>query len=523
MAIFPTTTVANGRIKGGSPSQADIEREVLSNFPNQSDRIDEASKNVEFSKGDFSRYPTRSKDNRYKSGAPRRTSPIMRRAVEVLTSLLYKASPTRKLADPDGTEWLGRTYKDSGMASKMKRADELTLITGFAAFQWRGTDDPLKPITCTLWGGDETAYWVSPDDATQPVAVAVCDKWDNQRRCRLYTTEQVVTYTTSKGMDHPAVGGNAYKELNRRANPYRTPDGRGILPFSFANWLPRTQRFETASPGSGLRELNDYVNYNLDDLGDSKAFNGKPLGIARNVDPTWKPPAAVKPGDFLTLPASNIDAGGSGPEPTLDYLQANLSYVEMDWKDLNAYLDHILEMNNVPPALIRMVQSGARSGVSIVAEQLPLLTWVEGRRPVWLDYEDECAHKCVEVASAHLRRNGMGEAERIFSLLADWHFTLRWPSLYTSLPGPEKDRSDDWRIKNGLASKVTVVMERQDLTEDEAYEVLLKVKEQNDTLTSLGIEATPPNPFDMGGGVPPFDQGNQQQQAQAGEPGAANG
>src|SRR5438046_781026 len=98
-------------------SQLDIEREVLANFGNQSDRMDEAATNIDFSKAEFERYPTRSKDGRYKSGAPRRTSPVMRRVVEILTGNLYKASPTRKLQDPDSSEWLGRTYRDAGMGS----------------------------------------------------------------------------------------------------------------------------------------------------------------------------------------------------------------------------------------------------------------------------------------------------------------------------------------------------------------------------------------------------------------------
>jgi hypothetical protein len=479
---------------------ADIEKEVANGLPHERDRMSEAEKALKFSKARFEEYPTRSKDGRYKSGAPRRTSPVFRRILEVLTANLYKAQPTRKLANPDDGDWLSRTYKASAMGAKWKRADELTLIGGFVAFQWIGTTDPLKPVECRIWDASQCATWTDPDDPTKPIAVCVVDKYDNAKRARLYTRDEVVTFLSSKGIDGPAFGSVTMKELTRRANPYRDEAGLGILPFSFAHWYPPTQEFETDGPGCGLTELNDFVNWDLDALGDSKAFNGRPLGIASNVDPTWSPPVEVKPGDFLTIPPANIDAGGNGPEASLSYLQADLSYVEMDWKDLNGYLDHVLEMHGIPPALIRMVQSSARSGISIMAEQQPLLDWVEGRRPMWSDYEEANAKKAFEVAASHLASNGIGEASALRAVLADWQFTAHWPNLFVLRPGQERDRSDEWRLKNGYASKVMVVMERNDISETEAFEYLAKIKDQNDQLTALGIDPSPPVPFGAMGG-----------------------
>lgn len=489
-------------------SQDAIEDEVLSGLPNEKDRLQDAYDNLRFSEGRFEEYPTRTKDGRWKSGSTRRTSRVFGRVVDILCRNLYKAQPTRKLAGDGASEWLGRTYKHNAMGPKWKRADELTLIGGFCAWKFEGTADPANPLRITLWGADEITVWHDPDDPMEPVGVGVLDTFDNQRRLRLYTREEIVTFATAKGYEHPAWGGAAYHELGRKPNPYRTPDGEGILPFSFAHWHFPTQRFSTNGPGHGLKELNEHVNERLDRLGDAIFYLGRPIGVATNVDPTWTPPTELKPGDFMVMP-NNEDLGGSGPPPTLSFLMPDLQFVAVDWTDLNFYLDHTLEMHGVPPVLIRMIQSGARSGVSLQSEQLPLLTWVEGKRGDWATYEDRAAFKAAQVTAAHLLANGFANpAGRLFDLLDDWRFTLRWPQLFVQLPGPERDREDDNRLAKGFASKVMILQERQDLTEAEALELLGRVKAQNDQLAALGVDplagvATPtpilPGPLETDG------------------------
>jgi hypothetical protein len=496
--------------------QAEIEQEILGGLPNEKDRLQEAYDQLQYSKAEFDEYPTRTRDGRWKSGSPRRTSPLFRRVVSILTANLYKSNPTRKLADPIATEWLAQTYKFSRMHAKWKRADELTLISGFCAFQFQGTTDPLNPIRVLLWGADEVVTWEDPDDPLTPYALSTSDRYDGMTRLRLWTKDQIVTYVTDKGHTHVAWGGTAFKEVNRKRNPYRTPEGEGILPFSFAHWETPTQTFTTNSPGRGLKECNHYVNEDLDKLGDAKNYLGRPIGVASGVDATWTPPVEIKPGDFMVIPAADIDAGGTGTQPTLSYLLPELGFIGADWNDLNFYIDHTLEMNGVPPVLIRMIQTSARSGESIKAEQTPLVTWVEGRRSAWTDYEDDAAKKCVEVTAAHLRANNVtADAARLQAIADDWEFTLRWPNLYTLTPGPERDLADDYRLERGYVSKVGIIMERDGLSEVEAVEHLVKVQEQNDTLESLGID--PAAPSKAPPGFEEEDQFDQEEQSEAEE------
>lgn len=496
-----------------------IEREIEAGLPNERDRLGDDYDAYRYSEARFEEYPTKSKDGRqYNAESARRTSPVMRRVMEVLSQNLYKSQPTRKLRDPRASEWLGKAYKGAAMSPKWHRADQLTLVGGFCAFQWKGAADPMAPLSASLWGAHELVVWRDPDDATKPGAIATIERFDAGRRLRLYTPESVVTYETEKGADHVAFGRTAYRETgrrlnygfkevkgSRRANTLQDADGKPALPFSFCHWSYPTQEFTTNGPGLGLKGLNESVNERLDRLGDAIHFLGRPVGIASGVDEAWKAPAEIKPGDFISLPPAT-DAGGNGAPPTLSYLMADTGYVAADWADLNNYLDHVLEMHSVPPVLIRMIQSGARSGASIQAEQLPLLAWIESRRSMWALYEEAAARMALSVGAAHLRANGEArDAAALERELADWQFSVHWPPLYVQLPGPERDAADDWRLQRGLVSKVGILQERYDFTEEEAFEALEKVAEQNARLAASGIDPGTPRAggFGMQQQLPP--------------------
>jgi hypothetical protein len=424
--------------------------------------------------------------------------------MQCLTMHLYKGQPTRKIGtDKLASEWLAQVYKQAGMPGKWKRADELTLVGGFVGFQYRGTEDPDEPISILLWGADQLAYWVQPDDPTRLRAVATRDVYDSTRRLRLWCDDTITTYQTKKGEDHVAKGGTQFKLTSRKHNPYEDEDGEPILPFSFAHWEFPTTEFSTNSLGLNLKELNRAVNERLDITAENVHFQATPIGLAEGVDATWTPPAELRPGDFITLPASDVDVTGAGPVPTLRYLAPELGVIDASWLDLNNFLDHSLEMFGVPPALMRMIQSGARSGVSIQAEQQPVIGWVEGRRSLWSYYEEDAAKTCLRVAAAHLRNNDRFEP-RIQAALEDWQFTVKWPSLYIQLPGPEKDRSDEWRLQMGLTDKIQLLMEREDLSEQEAVERFEQIQARNQQLQAMGVEPGMPQPAGALGGFGGF-------------------
>jgi hypothetical protein len=489
----------------------DILKEVEAGLPNSARERDEARENLDFAELRFEKYPIKNRDGRFQSDMPPRLSPVMKRVVEILSGFLYKTQPVRRLPDPDAGEILNAIYKRSRAWAKWKRADELTAIQGFTGYQFAGHTDPRAPVKLTQWQRNEVEVWTDPDDPTRPMAVATIDAYDNGQRLRLYTEERIYTYEKSKGTLGPAFGGAAWKKTAEKPNPYRAlpdeedPDGAPLIPFTFQHWFYPTTEFTRGGPGHNLRILNEGVNTQLTMIGDSMPYISMPIGIASGVDAAWRPPAKVRPGDWLPLAASDVDAAGSGPVPTLSYLVPELGYIDGNWSDLNNWLDHSLEMWGVPPSLIRMVQSGARSGLSIQSEQLPVVNWVEGRRGAWADYEDDAARMAMTVAWNRYAAAGMTtEANLCREVLEDWSLTIRWGSLYTMLPGQERNMEDDWRLERGLVSKIGILMERSDMTEAEALETLQRVEQQNQMVASLGIEPglPQPPPMDMGMGAP---------------------
>lgn len=495
----------------------DIITEIESGLTNSSRRRDHARFNLEFSKLEFERHPTKNRDGRFQSDATRRCSAIFRRVIDVLTMHMYRQAPTRRLPDPTVTEFLARVYKRQAMRARWKRADELTLIGGYAGFQFAGDEDPQSPVKINLWAAHELEVWTDPNDPREPFAVCTIDLADNQRRYRLYTEDKIYTWETSKGLQHEAQGGTLPKMVGRpKDNPYRTPrtdddPEKGIIPFSFAHWWFPAEEFSTESPGDFLKLANECTNERLDRLGDSIPYNARPIGLAIGVDETWMPPRQIKPGDFIALPAQ-ADVAGNGPVPTLSYLLPDLSYIEADWADLDKFINHTLDMLGVPEAMIRMVQSDAKSGLAIQAEQMPIVQWVEGRRGDWQDYEEDAARTCLIVAESHLREHGYAaEAANIQGTLQDWEFSLRWPSLYQQLPGPDKDRADDWRLQKGIADIVTILKEREGWTEEECFEYLEQLARRKARIEALGFQANgQPPPVDLGmlgGGAPPMKPG----------------
>jgi hypothetical protein len=467
--------------------------EIRAGLRNETGRLKDARDNRRFADECFEEYPTRVEHSRHSRIDYRRTSSIMKRVIEILTANLYKANPTRQLsASPEASAWLERVYLRNAMLPKWQEVDRLTHVGDVAAFQFAGDEDPDVPVKVHVWGADQLAWWLDPDDQTRPVGVATLDAFDNQRRLTLWTEEERRVYLTSKSQGPTqTAGGTAYQLRQAGLNPYRDEDGRGVLPFSFAHYKFPATDFHQPGPGNALRRLNDYCNFDLDDIGDGKRYNSKPIGIASGVSPTWAPPAQIRPGMFLNLSEERVgDEMGNGPGGTLSYLEVDTSWIVANWDDLNRYIDHSLECHGVPPGTIRM-SADAASGIAIMAEQAPILSRAESRRVPFAFYEQDAARTCLRVAAAHLRASGV-DAGLLEAALDDLALSLRWPPLYVMLPGAERDASDEWRVAMGLASKIGLLMEREDLSREQAIERLRQIAADNAELEQLGLDPLPP-------------------------------
>ena len=70
--------------------------------------------------------------------------------------------------------------------------------------------------------------------------------------------------------------------------------------------------------------------------------------------------------------------------------------------------------------------------------------------------------------------------------------TLHWPSLYPRIPGTDADQADQFRLDHGLVSRTMLLMERENLSREEAEERLEQIAEDLTRERELFSEALPP-------------------------------
>lgn len=459
---------------------AEYTRCVMAGFSGKDDpeakRLDLARRAYDFYRGDFERYSPRPRTGIYQSARYQRTSLIMRRIVEALTKHLYARGPARSLPDDEAaSRWLNAQYTREGVDGRLQEADRLACVGDVCAVQVCATDDPDRPIEFHLWPAHQFICWESEADGCAIECVATIDFYDQRRRLKLWTVDSYREFRTNKG--DGTTGGTAFypvgpEEVNEL----------GALPFAFVHFNPPNTEFWSGGPGDHLAEANDYINYFLTEMGDSVRYCMKPIVKAFGVREGWTPPGPTTPGDLWTIPPAYTDASGNGVPPDLTYLQADPSFIEGCWSDAMAYLDHTMECNNCPPVEVRMSQSGARSGASIVMEQMPLVIRAIGRQRDFARYETDLARVALLVGGLD-----PGPAQTL---------TLRWPSMIPDIPGAstEQDAADLEQLTTGQTSRVMVAMRKFNFTRAEAVAHLKQIADDLAEEATLGLPPVVPVP-----------------------------
>ena len=497
-----------------------IDREIVQfGLRSELGRLNAAQANLCFYEGDFKNAPTRDRGNSaYDAARYPRHSLIMQRIVDVLSNTLYAEGPARRLVSPstkkvlgslDGegdreyeaaTDWLNACYKRNRIDAMWQHADLLAVVSECAAFQVGVTDDPDWPVEVELWDAGQFCVWFEGRKPLKPAAVAVLDVMDGRSRVRLYSSSSIRTYLARPApepvpMDSPLA--RDYRFDNEIPNPY------GVLPFSFVHFRMPLTKFWSGSPGNNLRAINDGINLSLTDTFDCIRYNLDPVLALFDVRPDYRPPAPIKPGDVWNMAAASDSTMEVAKHPDAKYLQSDPSFVEAHWQDTQSMIDHTLEMNGVPPSVIRMTQDSVKSGVAIVAEQLPLIQWANKRKRAFGYYEDELARLVLKVGSKHLGSQEDDEyratAAGLEMVSRNPGLVLKWPNMYPRIPGEDTDRADDFRLEKKLTSKTMLLMERECLTREEAEERLDEIAKDLKREQELFSEVEPDLGSALGG------------------------
>jgi hypothetical protein len=463
----------------------EIEKEVQSGLKNSQKRLLDARENLCYYHGDFDEYESNFIPlNRKKDNYSDRKSRLFNRIVNTLSSYVYKTPPARTIkGNPGATDFLQKVYKDNAMFAQWLQADRHSMVNQVAAFRVLGTENPESPIDISLFDSSQFDVFCDPDDPTKVIAHVQIDHYDNQRRLILWTPETITTFLTEKWSSFYTSGKTAPVRQSKVDNPY------GFIPFSYVHFNYPTTDFWSGGPGDNLKCVNRYVNWRLTKSADAIRYLGNPILAIEGVT-EWNPPADLQPGDFLPVPPRKGDPMENPTNPSVKLIEPDTGFVQAGIDDIEFYINHTLEMHGIPEAAIRMVQSVARSGTSIQSEQLPLIQWAKGRQPQFAHYESCLAKLVFQVATAHLRTNGIPNKE-LEAALKDFELTVRFAELWHDIPGEERDRADDWLLSHSLTSRTQVLMKRNNLTREEAIAELKAIADDLKDEEGLGLPDLP--------------------------------
>ena len=466
-----------------------ILREVEAGLRSHRGRLAESIENQAFYDLDSERYaPRREAETEFDfAGRPRRQSGFLQQAVDRLCEHTYNPGPQRTITgDGLADSVLQQVWEDNHIDCLMNHAEALAAVNDCAAIQVKATNDPDLPVDLQLWGADEFTVFTDPEDPRKPVCVVTIDRYNERTRYKAWFPDSVHTYLTDQWSKEKTAGARvAYPVGDPEENTY------GVIPFAFVPYRAQVQRFWTPGPGSFLRKAELRVNDRLSELDELITKYGRPIGIFKNVSPTYTP--EIGPSRFLRLCRGGTGYTGDGftdgGEPSAEYLQAQLAISEI-WNDLEKYMKQVATAVNLPFTALELEYTDAPSGISLIIKAAPLLTRARQRRTIYQIAELSLARVILAAVGNHYGHQDLVDAGRTLQLL------LAWAEPRIPIPGPERDQADEWEMQCGIKSRLAVCMERYGLTRDQAVRHLKQVakdEEQTDEIMPQKQDTVAPN------------------------------
>jgi len=404
------------------------------------------------------------------AGRPRRQSGFVQQAVDRLCEHTYNPGPQRTVVGHGlAHSLLQQVYETNHIDCVMQHAECQATLNDVCAVQIKCTNDPDKPVDLQLWGGDEFTVFTDPEDPRSAFAVVTIDRYNQRTRYRLWFQDEVRTYLTDQySADKTAGARVAFQTKDAENNTY------GCIPFAFLHYRAPVRQFWTPGPGTFLRKAELRINDRLSELDELIQKFGRPIGVFKNVSPTFTP--EIGPGRFLRLNRGGTGYTGEGyehgGEPSAEYLQAQLA-IEAIWIDLEKYIKQVAAAVNLPYTALELEYNEAHgqqpSGISLIIRAAPLITRARQRRPIYQLAELSLARNILTAAGNHYAQPSMTAQAKQLELL------LAWPEPRIPIPGPDRDHADDWEMQVGIKSRITVCMERYGLTRDQAVEHIKQV------------------------------------------------
>lgn len=471
-----------------------IDKEIRDGLKNERVRMARARIARDYYEGNFEPYMTEyGRVLGIRDDAPnRRSIPYLRSIIDAKTRRLYMSDPKRVVTgQPEVTDYLSMLYSKGRLTPKLRDTLKYAAMGGVCAIQVelnqpksdgeaQATLAAARPaVGFRIWAADEFAVWCSPDEPLTPYAVAVLDRYDNQTRCRLWTPDVFAVYTSEKwdGTGNTA-GTRLFKQISAEQNFL------GLVPFAFQWWLEPTKDFWVSHPGPELVVVNSHANARLSKIADDTLFT-RPIQFARNVREGWKLPDRIQAGDIHFLPGAIETIGEGADGPSIETSMVDLSYLAADREELEAHLELQGELFGVPRDQWRLRGGNAASGVSIIAEQLPIIEECEARQALLESTEKDLAMVTLMTVAAWIGGQGGEITGRIAAAIDSFDLSIQWPPLTKNRPGPDYDQHVQFQLVNQLVSEVQAYQELTGATRDEAFEHFAELAEDKQFLAAL--------------------------------------
>jgi hypothetical protein len=445
-------------------------KEVEGGLSNEIPDMDAALERQAFYDYEGTRYEHRFKRDAESSfdfaGRSHRSSGFLNECIRKLCQHAYAPGPARRWSEKSAQDFLQRVYQENFIDAVMLEADKLSTLNATVAIQidpGEGVFDE-KPITYRLWGREEHCVWVDPDNANVASVVCTVDKYDGQKRARLWSDTQVQTFLTKKVRTDDA------DSLTTRAfYPAGPPieHGYGCLPFTFVHYHLPIRSFDVTAIGEFLHKAEVAIDNRLMRLDESIHKHLNPIPWAAGMPPDWKPNLEAQ--RFVRMPprSPQLNADGSyeeGEYAELGYLQAQID-VAGAWEDCRSYMNQAIEAADIPISAVRMEQQGIASGISLIVEQEPLIKRAEVRRLMYKVYEDDLGKRTLIVAGNHY---GMPE---LATAGVEGHIILAWPQPRLAVNTPDKLELTMGEVAANLKSHLMAIQDWYGVGRDEALEI----------------------------------------------------
>ena len=377
---------------------------------------------------------------------------ITRPVVDVLSGL-YREEPRRSFAEDLRAiaARMGQAYDANPMGPLMIQADAMTRLLGVSAIE-PVYDHERREVRYVLYTADTLEVWTEDENPTTAETVAITGFRSGRKWAHVWTADTFVSLAQPEGSEP----GQPLVVERMVDNPY------GMIPLAFFfNELPHDE-FWVAPQGHNIVPQNWHVNKMLTELAHAVMMQSWGQWWIRNPDPHWRP--IVGPGRWVKI-AGEGEIGVLSPQVLID--QVWDSYIER-------VIGWVLATNGVPEAAVRLSQSSTRSGISILAEQLPLVEERRRRATLFRRWEEDLAVKTLRVL----------EVEEHLSVPArssELGFKVDYAELGLWQLAQDRTREWQWMLDHGLVGVTDIYRTlNPGLTREQAEAELRRIAAENE-------------------------------------------